>query len=408
MKCKVLVLSPVHPSPPNRGSKIRVHHCVRQLIRRHKVGGLAFSEPGSQTGNGELADSAVSRAVEIIGEARTQWSAVFYSLLSQIPYRSAKFGDSRFRERLRELVSKHSFDLVWVHFLNMLSFLDDSSILDELDGATVVLDQHNDMERFWAPNQSHGTILKRFWAQWNISRIREHREDVLPMCDVILSVSQEDASSTRKLAPSDVPVWVVPNGVDVEHFEYERRKEQESTSNRILFVGSMDVEMNVDAVTWFVQAIFPEIRKSVPDATFVIVGRSPTSDVRAFGENEGVEVTGRVDDLRPYYERADVAIVPSRLGGGTKLKVPEAMAVGVPVVATSKGAQGLEIEDKKHLLIADSEEKFANAVVSLFENPDKASCLATAARERVEEKYSWTGIYDGVLDRIEHRMLRAK
>jgi glycosyltransferase involved in cell wall biosynthesis len=290
----------------------------------------------------------------------------------------------------------------------MLSFLDDSSILDELDGATVVLDQHNDMERFWAPNQSHGTILKRFWAQWNISRIREHREDVLPMCDVILSVSQEDASSTRKLAPSDVPVWVVPNGVDVEHFEYERRKEQESTSNRILFVGSMDVEMNVDAVTWFVQAIFPEIRKSVPDATFVIVGRSPTSDVRAFGENEGVEVTGRVDDLRPYYERADVAIVPSRLGGGTKLKVPEAMAVGVPVVATSKGAQGLEIEDKKHLLIADSEEKFANAVVSLFENPDKASCLATAARERVEEKYSWTGIYDGVLDRIEHRMLRAK
>jgi glycosyltransferase involved in cell wall biosynthesis len=377
------------------------------LQRYHEVKGLAFADPASESRKVELSGPSVCAAIEVFGEPRSKVEAAVWSLLSRIPYRSAKFEDGDFRKRLREIVTAESFDLVWVHFLNMLPFLRDSAVRKKLREATVVLDQHNDMERFWAPNRSHGNYLKRLWAQWNIRQVRDLREKALHLCDVILSVSEEDAQKTREVAPSDVPVWAVPNGVDLDQFDFGCSLSGQGTQDRVLFVGSMDVEMNIDAVTWFVQKILPQIRERIPNAIFEIVGRSPTSDVQALGRQDGVHVTGRVDDLQPYYDRAATAVVPSRLGGGTKLKVPEAMAAGVPVVATSTGAQGLDVKDGKHLLIANEADAFADAVVSLLENPEHRTELAQAARDRVENQYSWSGIYDDAITRVEEMMSRV-
>jgi glycosyltransferase involved in cell wall biosynthesis len=301
---------------------------------------------------------------------------------------------------LKSIVREEHFDLVWVHFLNMLGLLYDTGmLLDELEDVPIVLDQHNDMERFWTPENGHGTVVDRGWARWNVDRVRRLRCKVLPHCDIILSVSREDAESTRRVVPDEVPVWVVPNGVELGRFE--ENQWSPSSSHRLLFVGSMDVRMNVDAVTWFTKSIFPKLRHQVPDVQFDIVGRSPTSDVQALANEDGVHVTGRVKGLRQYYERASIAVVPSRLGGGTKLKVPEAMAAGVPVVATSVGAQGLDLEDETHLQIADDEEEFARSTAELLRNSDKARRIAEAARMRVEERYSWSGIYDNAIDRLE-------
>jgi len=397
----VLMLSPVHPCPTDRGSKIRIYQSIRRLLQYHEVQGLAFADPSFQTKNGEPARSSVCTSIEAVGQPRSRIGAATWSLLSRVPYRSAKFEHPNFQKRLREIVTAVSFDLVWVHFLNMLPFLRDSTIRREIGDATVVLDQHNDMERFWGPDRRHGAYLKRLWAKWNIGQVRQLRKDVLPLCDVILSVSEEDAVKTREVAPSDVPVWVVPNGVDLDQFEFENSTSRRGALDRILFVGSMDVEMNVDAVTWFAEEILPRIRGRVPGVVFDIVGRSPTSGVQKLGRQDGVHVTGRVDDLQPYYNRASVAVIPSRLGGGTKLKVPEAMAAGVPVVATSIGAQGLAVEDEKHILIANEEGRFADAVVSLLENSKQRIQLVQAARNRVEDRYSWSGIYDDVIVRIE-------
>ena len=179
-------------------------------------------------------------------------------------------------------------------------------------------------------------------------------------------------------------------------------------SPRLLFVGSMDVKMNIDAVTWFAREIYPQIRAHIPDAEFQIVGRNPASEVRALDQQEGIDVTGGVERVRPYYERAGVAVVPLRRGGGTKLKVPEAMAARVPVVATSVGAQGLNIEDGVHLRIADEAGLFAEAVTELMVDREEAQQLVRAAYDRVEQQYSWTGIYDGVMERIEAEVIQAK
>nr|WP_259115017.1 glycosyltransferase family 4 protein [Salinibacter ruber] len=401
------MLSPVHPCPPDRGSKIRIYQSVHRLLQCHEVQGLSFADPSSVSKNGGQPESPVCSAVQAVGRARSQVKATIWSLWSRIPYRSAKFQDPVFQTHLRKIVRTGEFDLVWVHFLNMLPFLQDSTLRRELGETTVILDQHNDMERFWAPNKGHGTYLKRMWAQWNIRQVRQLREKVLHLCDAILSVSEEDAKRTREAAPSDVPVWVVPNGVDLSQFAFGGLSKGGSQSDHILFVGSMDVEMNIDAVTWFAQEILPQIRERVSDATFDIVGRSPTSEVQALGRRDGVHVTGRVDDLQPYYDRASVAVVPSRLGGGTKLKVPEAMAAGVPVVATSTGAQGLDVEDGKHLLIANKAETFANAVVSLLKDPEHRLLLIKTARDLVETRYSWSGIYDDAIARVEALMSRV-
>ncbi len=396
---KVLVVSPDPPYPPDRGSNIRIYHSVARLLRYHTVQGLAFKEEGGRQENLTSSEDQVCDTFEFHGEPAGKLKSAAQCVLKAVTYRRAKFDDPKFRRRLREMVDDEEFDLVWVHFLNVLGLLYDTGVLEELNGVPIVLDQHNDMERFWVPEKGHGNIFDWGWARWNEWNVRRLRRKVLRYCHAILSVSPEDARSTREVAPANVPVWRVPNGVDLSRFEDIQWKS--SDPNRLLFVGSMDVRMNVDAVTWFVGSIFPKIRDQIPDVRFDIVGRSPAPEVQALGKEDGVRVTGRVEDVRPYYEQATVAVVPFRFGGGTKLKVPEAMAAEVPVVSTSVGAQGLDVESGRHLRIADEEGAFARAVTELLKHPDEARRVAQSAKVRAKERYSWSGIYDAAIKRIE-------
>jgi len=287
----------------------------------------------------------------------------------------------------------------------MLRFFQEPDLWDAMRDVPIVLDQHNDVERVWQRNRQQGGIAEQLFARWNIDQIRDLRSWALPRCDVILSVSEEDAEATRKRV-ENTPIWVAPNGVDLDRFRSHGGAD--SPSSRLLFVGSMDVKMNIDAVTWFAREIYPQIREHIPDAEFQIVGRNPASEVRALDQQEGIDVTGGVERVRPYYERAGVAVVPLRRGGGTKLKVPEAMAARVPVVATSVGAQGLNVEDGVHLRIADEAGPFAEAVMELMVDREEARRLVQAAYERVEQQYSWAGIYDDVIERIEEEVVRAE
>lgn len=321
------------------------------------------------------------------------------------PYRTAKFESRLYRKRLHKMVVSSRFDLIWVHFPEMLRFLRDPRLSQRIRTTPVVLDQHNDMERYWSSFDNTGGLLESAWARWNIRRIRSYRERTLSLCDVVLSVSRKDAQTTREVAPENTPVLVTPNGVDTEYFKYV--EPSEGTPRHILFVGSMDVRMNVDAATWFAEEVFPILRDRIPDTRFLIVGRNPTARVESLSEIEGVCVTGRVDDLRGYYRQAAVAVIPTRQGGGTKLKVLEAMAAGTPVVSTAHGVSGYEIADGIHVKIADDSMSFAEAVATLLTNKSEARRLARAAREKVCERYTWTTIYGTALDQIDSRLSRA-
>ncbi|MBI3491888.1 MAG: glycosyltransferase [Acidobacteria bacterium] len=181
----------------------------------------------------------------------------------------------------------------------------------------------------------------------------------------------------------------MPTGVDTSYFHPNGAR---AAAAELVFTGSMDWFPNEDAVLNFVDAILPRIRAAVPAVTLSVVGRAPSAPLRAAVEAAGGRVTGTVPDVRPFVDRASVYVVPLRVGGGTRLKIFEALAMGKAVVSTSVGAEGLPIAPGVHFVQADEPRAFADAVVSLLRDPARRRALGAAGRRLVEEKYSWTQV----------------
>jgi glycosyltransferase involved in cell wall biosynthesis len=189
---------------------------------------------------------------------------------------------------------------------------------------------------------------------------------------------------------------VVPNGVDVDAFPWAPVAE----GHTIVFTGSLDYLPNVDGLAWFCGDVLPAIRARVPDATLDIVGRNPVDDVVALSRLPGVMLHRDVASVVPHLHQARVAVVPLRLGSGTRLKALEAMAAGVALVGTAVGLEGLAIGSGRHALVADSPEAFADSAVRLLTNDGDASELAAAARRLVEERYRWDVIGERFADLV--------
>jgi glycosyltransferase involved in cell wall biosynthesis len=187
----------------------------------------------------------------------------------------------------------------------------------------------------------------------------------------------------------------VPTGVDTDYF---RPSGTPARATELVFTGSMDWLPNQDAMRYFCRHVLPLVRANEPGARLTIVGRSPTPAVLSLAKEAGVRVTGRVDDVRPYMDDAAVYIVPLRIGGGTRLKIFEAMAMGKAVVSTTVGAEGLPVADGEHLLIADEPQSFADAVVRVIRDRGQRERLGSAARALVLERYDWSAVAGALED----------
>jgi glycosyltransferase involved in cell wall biosynthesis len=219
--------------------------------------------------------------------------------------------------------------------------------------------------------------------------------DAIQRFDLVLAVSDADAQTLARLyGPLSEPVHVVPTGVDTGYFA---PREGPVRSRHLVFTGSMDWLPNEDGIVHFVREILPLIRQVEPSTTLSIVGRDPTPAVRRLEAEYGVTVTGRVDDVRPFVAEAAVYVVPLRIGGGTRLKIFEAMAMGKPIVSTTVGAEGLPVSDGLHLLLADTPDAFAHAVVRLLQNQTERARLGDAARHLVVNQFDWASV-SGHLD----------
>jgi glycosyltransferase involved in cell wall biosynthesis len=231
-------------------------------------------------------------------------------------------------------------------------------------------------------------FMKVFWfiQWWKMVRFERH------MCqqfDAVVAVSEQD----RLVFERDFGVknvYAIPTGVDTTFFSPNGMKPRE---NSLVYVGAMDWLPNEDAIVFFAQYILPYVRAAIPNVTLDIVGRNPSNYIqRILEEYPEITIVGRVEDVRPYISQQSVFVLPLRIGGGTRIKVYEAMAMGKPIVSTRVGAEGLPVEHGKHLLLADQPEEFAESVVYLLRDPIARNELGRSAREFVETRCGWNGV----------------
>jgi sugar transferase (PEP-CTERM/EpsH1 system associated) len=403
---KILWLNAGLLLPLDKGGRLRTWHLLRHLAARHEVTYLAFAD-----GDAGLADREGMRAVcrELVTVPRhdpVKGTVRFYldaagHLFHRQPYAVAKYASATYRRAIARLCAGKIFDVIVSDFLppvvNLPSRLPCPAVLFTHNVEAEIWRRHVDTAR--------GKVRRRLLeSQWR--RMLRFEADALRRFDLILAVSETDRETLRRLyrAAWSVPVHVVRTGVDTEFFH-----PPPATGRRaphLVFTGSMDWLPNEDAMVHFCREVLPLIREAEPRTTLAIVGRAPTPAVRRLAHLPGVEVTGRVEDVRPEIARGAVYVVPLRIGGGTRLKIFEAMAMGKAVVSTKVGAEGLPVTDGRDIVIADEPPAFARAVVSLLRDDAARGALEDAARRLVVDHFDW-GAVAGDLEAALDRASRA-
>ena len=377
--------------PLDKGGKLRTWHIMRHLAARHDITFVSFSDPSQaqsdRDGMREVCTQleTVSRVDAAKGTWRFYADAARY-LVDPVPYAVAKYRSAAFRSRVERLLATERFDAV------VCDFLPPAVNLPERLPCPSILFTHNVEAEIWrrhaetAPNSIAGRLLH---AQW--SRMLRFEGDALARFDRVLAVSDADRCTFERLYPQSLrrPTHVVQTGVDTSYF---RPSPQVPDRAHLVFTGSMDWLPNEDGMVYFCREILPRIRSAEPGVTLSIIGRSPTPTVRRLADEHGVVVTGRVDDVRPHIAGGSVYIVPLRIGGGTRLKIFEAMSMAKAVVSTTVGAEGLPVTDGRNILIADDPAAFADAVIRLIRDDRGRRALEEASRRLVVDRYDWSAV----------------
>ena len=389
---KILWLNAGLLLPLDKGGKLRTWHLMRHLARRHRITYLSFAEPeedgAHRAGMREVCErlETVPRSDPQKGTLRFYADAARY-VVDPIPYAVAKYRSAAYRSRLEALLKTERFDAVVCDFLppavNMPASLPCPSILFT----------HNVEAEIWRRHVETATnpvAARLLGQQWR--RMLRFERDALRRFDLVLAVSEADGQTFERLYPGALraPVHVVQTGVDTEYFTPAVSGAVRPT--HLVFTGSMDWLPNEDGMLFFTRDVLPRIRSAEPGTTLSIVGRTPTPAVRRLAEEAGITVTGRVDDVRPHVAEGSVYVVPLRIGGGTRLKIFEAMAMGKAIVSTTVGAEGLPVTDGRDIAIADDPGAFADAVVRLMRDEDGRRRMETAARDLVVSRYDWSAV----------------
>jgi sugar transferase (PEP-CTERM/EpsH1 system associated) len=388
---KILWLNAGLLLPLDKGGKLRTWHVMRHLAKRHGITYVSF-EDSSQTaadraGMSEVCERLITvpRSDSAKGTWRFYADAARY-LVDRAPYAVAKYRSPAYRRTVEELLARDRFDAV------VCDFLPPAINMPERLPCPSIVFTHNVEAEIWRRHVEHAPNLvsRRLLAQqWR--RMLRFEADALARFDLVLTVSEADGKTFQRLYPDALraPVHVVQTGVETDYFTPPVAASERA---RLVFTGSMDWLPNEDGVTYFCREILPRVRQSEPDTTLSIIGRSPTSAVRKLAEIPGIEVTGRVDDVRPHIARGSVYIVPLRIGGGTRLKIFEAMSMARAVVSTTVGAEGLPVTPGRDIVIADEPARFAQAVVHLIRDEASRRRIEAAARRLVVERYDWSAV----------------
>lgn len=405
---RILYVTQIVPYPPHGGVLQRGFNLLRELGARHEVHLLAFHHrdelpPGAAVEQSKRELGNFCRAVEYFNlwpkrSAIHRVVCLAAAALHPVPFSVLAHRSRHLSERLAEICrGADRPDVVHLDTIALAPYAGDCGTIP------VVLAHHNiesqlmqrraEFERGW---------LRRGYVAREAVKLRRLEAQIAGSFMANITVSAADAVELRAICP-DAVTEVIPNGVDTHYFT-PRRGEETAT---LIFTGGMNMFANRDGVDWFLETVWPAVKARVPEARFVAIGQRPSERLQvAAARDRAVEAPGFVQDVRPAVAQAAVYIVPLRVGGGTRLKVLDAMAQGKAIVSTTLGAEGIEVRDGEHLVLADDARAFADRVVELLQCPDERLRLGDSARRQAEVKYSWAilgerlaGVYARAIER---------
>lgn len=381
---RILAVSTWLPYPPDNGSRVRAHRLLKHLAARHEVSLLSFGVPAS---DGDIAAlRAFCTRVDVVAPTRLDGERLgLRGLLSDVP---RHFVQTR-SPRMAELVAAHACR----HDVAIGLQVDAAQYLAGWPGLPRVFEEA-EVGAYVDACVRGGTVLRRWRLRltwWKFSRFVR---GLVNSFDASTVVSAAERDRLIAIGCDDRRVTVVPNGTDAA----DSLPAPGSRSARLVYPGSVTYSANLEAVRYFVREIFPFVRRARPDATFVVTGSTDGANIGDLKREEGVTFTGRLPDIAPLLAESAACVVPLRTGGGTRLKVLQAMGIGTPVVSTPKGIEGLEVEPGRHVLVANSNADFAAQALRVMSEPALAAGLAERAHALVRARYGWDAIGDMLED----------
>ena len=379
---RILFLAPRMPLPADTGGKIRTFNLIKQIIRNHTMDLACFSfEKDDQAYANELERLGVKVTLVPVGEP-SLFKKIRLVLFSSAPYSAAKYCAGAMEEAIKVFLSKNAYDIVHVDHIHMAHYG------HLLDGIPCLVDEHNVEYRILERCADVETSrIKKEVFRGQARKMKRFEKGVIHGLSACSAVSDEDGRILRNLTGDAKPVYTLPNGVDTQYFKGTSTQDQEDA---VVFTGSMDWFPNDDAAVYFCEDILPLIWKERPEVKFYIVGKAPSQRLKELSNGEPrIVITGRVDDVRVFVNRSKVFVVPLRIGGGTRLKILEAMSMEKAVVSTTIGAEGIGHTGDINIVLADKPAAFAQKVVSLIDDGERRRSLGEAGRKLVLEKYDW-------------------
>ncbi len=402
---KILHVMPYTPVPPTFGGALRIYHLLKHMAEHHNVTIAAYGNQKDYRLLNEHFGKQVNNIHLIPPHPWIQHNrrvGQSYALLTKQSFSRLITYTHEMQLLINRLLEKNEYDIVQLEFAVMGAFQYETD-------AVTILDAHNvEYDNFRRIGASVPSFLRRMYYRREYKTFFSEEIKACKKSDAIFATSSRDKSILDNDVP-EIPKYVIPNGVDTSYFTPADASIEPFS---LVFTGMMGYVPNYDGMLYFLNEIFPLVLKKIPGVKLYIVGSQPPKNLLKRASHN-IIITGYVEDVRPYMQKASVYVVPLRMGGGTRLKVVEAMAVNKPIVTTSIGCEGIDVQDGESLLVRDKPSSFADAIVELLNDKQKRERLAACGYEIARTRYDWSIIsrrmeecYEEIVHRNKPHVMR--
>ena len=376
---KILFVTTRYPYPPDDGGKFDTFMVLKALSKHFDIY-LLYIGGYEETLNKLLKEAGLKSVYNFKKDTKNSTIGLFLNIFSSKPYTIRKYHSHKLYKYIENIVRKEKIEIVFIDHLHMAYY---GLLLKKYLNIPIVLREHNVESEFWKElYNEEKSFIKKLIYKWQTQKTLRYEKKVVKEFDLCLMISAIDEKKIKEVAP-DVITVAISTPIDLGFYF----STQKAVPHSIAFVGNFSWPPNIQGIVWFLDKVWPEIKSIYKDSKLFIIGKNPPEELKRI-RTKGVVVTGYVKDIRPWISMSEVFVVPIFWGGGIKIKILEAMAMGKIVVTTEIGARGVGAEDGKDMVIANTREEFFNKISNLFKNQNLSRNISTNARAFIKKNFS--------------------